>query len=145
VGVIPQLFITIGILVAQICGFKEFLARETTWHIHLAIPIIPSVIGTIMLMIIFPESPKALIIKNKDREAAENALKFLRNDDDVEQELAEIEDELNQNDSSQSQFGLLDLFSSKELRWPLITAVVLNIAQQLSGINAVNNFFFIPT
>jgi hypothetical protein len=95
-------------------------------------------------MIIFPESPKALIIKNKDREAAENALKFLRNDDDVEQELAEIEDELNQNDSSQSQFGLLDLFSSKELRWPLITAVVLNIAQQLSGINAVNNFFFIP-
>jgi len=138
-GVLSQLFITVGILVAQTLGFRQFLGTKDHWHILLALPIVPSLIGGIAL-IFFPESPKALLLNKKNKSAATKALKLLRNSDDVSSEIEEINLESKASNSSEEAVSLKELFTSQQLRWPLITGLVLNITQQLCGINAI--FFY---
>lgn len=63
-GVIHQLCITIGIMIAQLFGLRQILGSLDLWHYLLAMPIIPAVIGAIVLVLFLPESPRALIGKN---------------------------------------------------------------------------------
>ncbi|CAF0876193.1 unnamed protein product [Brachionus calyciflorus] len=138
-GVAHQLCLTFGILVAQILGFKEILGTDTTWNYLLAFPLIPSILGSIFLAICFPESPKALISKRLTEEA-ESALMRLRSRNNVNYELQEIFKETSSENGNQQGVSFGELFSSQKYRWPLITALVLQMAQQLCGINAV--FFY---
>ncbi|CAF4022060.1 unnamed protein product, partial [Rotaria sp. Silwood1] len=55
-----------------------------------------------------------------------------------EVELIEFEEE--ETASNKQDLGILKVLSLNEFRWPLITSLVLNAIQQLSGINAV--FFY---
>ena len=68
-GIIHQLFITIGILIAQIFGMRQLWGTQSSWHILLAFPCIPALIGSFTLMFFMPESPRALLSKNKDQES----------------------------------------------------------------------------
>jgi hypothetical protein len=70
------------------------------------------------------------------------ALELLRNDTNVSSEIDEILNEVNSSSSSTDNLSIIDLFKSKELRWPLITSLVLQVSQQLCGINAVSNFLY---
>ncbi len=89
-----------------------------------------------MLIFLLPESPKSILLKKEDRHQAEQILKTLRNREDVTQELSEIENDMNQNDSDQ--IGIIkSLRTCKDFRMPLLTAILLNVAQQLTGINTV--------
>lgn len=63
---------------------------------------------------------------------------MLRNDKNVQADLDEIHSEKNMGLGSKNLIKLKDLFTLSELKWPLITSLVLQFAQQLSGINAVN-------
>jgi hypothetical protein len=48
--------------------YKKFviLGNEALWHYLLAYPIVPAVLGGLVFMIFFPESPRALLLhKNK--------------------------------------------------------------------------------
>jgi hypothetical protein len=47
--------------------------------------------------------------------------------------------ELNSSDSNENT-SIIGLFRMKELRWPLITSLVIQISQQLCGVNAVCDF-----
>lgn len=136
-GVLSQLFITVGILIAQTLGFRQILGTKDCWHFLLALPIVPSLLGGISLLLFFPESPKALLLINKDKAAATKALKSLRNSDDVSSEINEINLESKDSKSDEA-VTLKELFTSKELRWPLLTGLILNLTQQLCGINAVS-------
>jgi MFS family permease len=69
-GVIHQLCVTIGILLSQILGFRQLFGVQALWHVLLALPIIPAVLGAVLLLLFFSETPKALLIKNKDEAAA---------------------------------------------------------------------------
>ena len=64
-------------------------------------------------------------------------LQRLRGWEDVETELDEmrLEDQSEQAEGSLSVFSLL---SQRSLRWQLISIIVLNMGQQLSGVNAVS-------
>ena len=65
------------------------------------------------------------------------ALKLLRNNNDVEDEIEEIRNEGGYYENEKS-FSIIDvLCRQKSLRWPLITSITVHLAQQLSGINAV--------
>ena len=78
-----------------------------------------------------------------DKNAARQALQLLRNTLDVEQELNEIERECLHAQYSQagnSNSSLKDILKSKQLRWPILIACLLNMGQQLSGVNAVPFF-----
>ena len=139
-GVAHQLCLTIGILVAQVFGFKQILGSTNTWQFLLAIPIVPALLGSIALLFFFPETPKALLITNSDTESARKALQQLRHKFNVENDLEEIQNEAKSSFQSEENISFGKLLTSKGLRWPLITSLVLQIAQQLCGINAV--FFY---
>nr|XP_035946382.1 solute carrier family 2, facilitated glucose transporter member 5 isoform X2 [Halichoerus grypus] len=134
-GVVPQVFITIGILVAQIFGLRSLLANKEGWPILLGLTGIPAALQLLFLPF-FPESPRYLLIQKKDEVAARNALKRLRGWDDVGSEMEEIwqEDEA---EKAAGFISVLKLFSMKSLRWQVISIIILMGGQQLSGVNAI--------
>ncbi|XP_064446037.1 solute carrier family 2, facilitated glucose transporter member 5 isoform X2 [Mirounga angustirostris] len=116
-GVVPQVFITIGILVAQIFGLRSLLANKEGWPILLGLTGIPAALQLLFLPF-FPESPRYLLIQKKDEVAARNALKRLRGWDDVGSEMEEIwqEDEA---EKAAGFISVLKLFSMRSLRWQI--------------------------
>ena len=90
-------------------------------------------IGSILIWTL-PESPRWLIQQGKQNKAAQSLHK-LRCNIDIEKELVEIQQE--ENVANKQQLGIGKVLLSPEFRWPLITSLILNAIQQLSGINAV--------
>jgi hypothetical protein len=75
----------------------------------------------------------------KNEEEARKALKKLRNSKDVNNEIEEIRLLYSKDSSSSSSsVSIVELFTNSDFRWPLITGLVLQLAQQLCGINAVS-------
>jgi hypothetical protein len=99
-----------------------------------------SLMGCILIWIL-PESPRWLVQERKQNEAAQS-LRKLRQSNDIEAELVEIQEE--ETAANKQDLGITKVLSSSEFRWPLITSLALNAIQQLSGINAVkeNNYSF---
>ncbi len=102
----------------------------------------PSVIGGILLMIFFPDSPSSLINRDRDEEAARRALEKFRKSKDVSDELDAIKAESRESKSNRP-LTICELLKSRELKWPLITSIVIQLIQQLCGINAVSSCSFI--
>ncbi|XP_055515586.1 solute carrier family 2, facilitated glucose transporter member 5-like isoform X3 [Leucoraja erinacea] len=134
-GVAPQLFITIGILIAQLFGLRKALANEKGWPLLLALTGIPAVVELIFLPF-FPESPRYMLIQKGDEKGAKAALRRLRGWDDVDAEIEEMHLE-DQSEKAEGRLSVMNLCSFKALRWQLITVIVLNMGQQLSGVNAI--------
>ncbi len=136
-GVVHQLFVTVGILVSQTLGFRQLLGVASLWHYLLAIPVVPGVLGSLCLLLFFSETPRALLINNKDEQSARLALRRLRNSNNVDHEIEEMNKEARESSNSNEAISMKELFTIKELRWPLITGLILQLTQQLCGINAV--------
>ena len=94
------------------------------------------------MLLVFPETPIALIRKKKNEGEAIKALKKLRNSNDVETEIDNMKAEINKESKNSSSVSMAQLFVRPELRWPLITGLVIQVSQQLCGINAVIIIFF---
>ncbi|NWS00709.1 GTR5 protein, partial [Motacilla alba] len=135
VGVVPQLFITIGILAAQILGLNSILGNAEGWPVLLGLTGIPSLIQLLTLPF-FPESPRYLLIQKGNEEQARRALQRLRGWEDVDDEIQEMYQE-NQSEKEEGQFSVLSLFTFRGLRWQLISIIVMMAGQQLSGVNGV--------
>lgn len=138
IGTCHQLFITIGILWSNIMGVSKLAGTHKQWpwvFIFNAFPAFICLVG----MPFCPESPRYLLIKRGDEEAARHGLKSLRGYLDVEDEIDEMKVEARKSQSVK-QFSLKELLTSPELRIPIIIACCLQIAQQFSGINAVMSF-----
>ncbi|XP_036034770.1 solute carrier family 2, facilitated glucose transporter member 5 isoform X2 [Onychomys torridus] len=134
-GVVPQLFITVGILVAQLFGFRNVLANEEGWPILLGLTGVPAALQ-VLLLPFFPESPRYLLIQKQDESATKKALQRLRGWQDVTLEMEEIRRE----DEAEKAAGFISvwkLFKMQSLRWQLISIIVLMAGQQLSGVNAI--------
>ena len=102
----------------------------------LSLSAVPSIIGAVLLLIFFPDSPSSLINKDRDEGAARRALEKLRQSKDVSDEIDAIKAESREAKSDRS-LTIREFFTSRELKWPIITSVVLQLTQQLCGINAV--------
>ncbi|XP_064253034.1 solute carrier family 2, facilitated glucose transporter member 5-like isoform X1 [Passer domesticus] len=135
VGVVPQLFITIGILAAQVLGLNSILGNAKGWPVLLGLTGIPSLIQLLTLPF-FPESPRFLLIQRGNEEQARRALQRLRGWEDVDDEIQEMYQE-NQSEKEEGQFSVLSLFTFRGLRWQLISIIVMMAGQQLSGVNGV--------
>ncbi|XP_019718658.1 solute carrier family 2, facilitated glucose transporter member 5 isoform X1 [Hippocampus comes] len=135
IGIVPQLFITIGILIAQVLGIRNILGNSTGWTLLLGITGIPAVIE-LMLLPFFPESPRYTLIQRGDEITAKKALQSLRGRDDVTQELSEMRLE-DQSERMEGRLSVLSLLSQRSLRWQLVSIIVMNMGQQLSGVNAI--------
>uniref|UniRef100_A0AAQ5YG78 Solute carrier family 2, facilitated glucose transporter member 5 n=1 Tax=Amphiprion ocellaris TaxID=80972 RepID=A0AAQ5YG78_AMPOC len=134
-GIVPQLFITIGILSAQVLGIRHILGNSTGWTLLLGLTGIPAVIE-LLLLPFFPESPRYMLIQKGDEKTAKKALQRLRGWEDVDTELLEMRLE-EQSEKAEGRLTVLNLLSQRSLRWQLISIIVMNMGQQLSGVNAI--------
>ena len=138
VGTAYQLVITISILLSQVLGMKGVLGNEEGWPFLLGITIIPGLIQQLTLPAC-PESPKYLLLVREEDGRTEHALKWLRGEDDVQEELEEMRAE-REAMKADPPVTLRAMLTTSSLRRPLVIAVMMMLAQQLSGINAA--FFF---
>ncbi|XP_056447769.1 solute carrier family 2, facilitated glucose transporter member 5-like [Gadus chalcogrammus] len=134
-GIVPQLFITIGILSAQVLGIRNILGNSTGWPLMLGLTGIPAVVE-LLLLPLFPESPRYLLIQRGDDTTARKALQRLRGWEEVDEELSEMRLE-NQSERAEGQLSVVRLLSQASLRWQLTSIIVMNMGQQLSGVNAI--------
>ncbi|XP_037641435.1 solute carrier family 2, facilitated glucose transporter member 3 isoform X2 [Sebastes umbrosus] len=134
-GTLHQLGVVIGILVAQIFGLEFILGSDSLWPLLLALTILPAILQSIMLPFC-PESPRYLLIVLNQEEEARKALVRLRGTEDVSDDIKEMKEE-GMKMSMEKKVTILELFRSRNYRQPIIIAIVLQLSQQLSGINAV--------
>lgn len=138
IGAVGQLAITSGFLISNVLGLENILGGESTWPILLGLAAVPSLLQCIILPFM-PETPRHLILTKGKIEEAENALRKLRNKDDVKSEILKIQSEEQHNNNNQT-YSICQLIMSSELRLSLLVCICLILSQQLSGIGAVLSY-----
>ncbi|XP_033482297.1 solute carrier family 2, facilitated glucose transporter member 1 [Epinephelus lanceolatus] len=134
-GTLHQLGIVIGILIAQVFGLEVIMGSDSLWPLLLGFTFIPAVVQCILLPLC-PESPRFLLINRNEENKAKNVLKKLRGTTDVSSDMQEMKEESRQM-MREKKVTIPELFRSPLYRQPLLVAVILQLSQQLSGINAV--------
>ncbi|XKL59707.1 hypothetical protein PGB90_000723 [Kerria lacca] len=134
IGSSYQLIITVSILLSQILGLESILGNENHWPILLSLIVVPAFLQ-LVLMPACVESPKYLWSKGQEQSAIE-ALHWLRCTSDVQSELDLIKSESDAQKSA-GKITLSQMLTNPMLRIPMIISIVIMLAQQLSGINAV--------
>jgi SP family facilitated glucose transporter-like MFS transporter 1 len=158
-GTANQLFITIGILMGSVLGLRELLGTVELWPYLLLVNASPAILCLVILPCL-PDSPRYLMLNRKQHDDAVKALRFIRGTRDVSSDMEEMERECDKGDmdsekqtseqtseqtgnkkkNNENKFTMCNLLSSKELRHPLAITLILQVIQQLSGINAI--FFY---
>jgi len=132
-GTVYQLIITMSILLSQVLGMGSLLGTPDGWPWLLAITAVPAIFQ-IATLPFCPESPKYLLLDKDDEHGAEEALQWLRGTIEVHDEM----DEMKQEQESMKlvpKVTLKEMLVNSSLRKPLIIAMMMMLAQQLSGIN----------
>ncbi|XP_044267816.1 solute carrier family 2, facilitated glucose transporter member 1-like [Tribolium madens] len=135
VGSLYQFAISCSILVSQIAGV--FLGSEDNWPYIFLLPVIPALFQ-FFLLFFCPESPKFLITQLRDRKAL-RALMLLRSEQDAIDEFEMLKEE----DSLAKQlrgFSLKQILRNQVMSNVLSCCLVLNVAQQMCGKNALTYF-----
>ncbi|XP_077170577.1 solute carrier family 2, facilitated glucose transporter member 4 isoform X3 [Paroedura picta] len=134
-GTLHQLAIVTGILIAQVFGLDTILGTGVLWPLLMGLTVVPSTLQ-LLLFPFCPESPRYLyIIRNKESKAKES-LRRLTGCTDVSAALNEMKEEKRRMDMERK-VSILELFRSRMYRQPLLIAIILQLSQQLSGINAI--------
>jgi sugar porter (SP) family MFS transporter len=128
-----QLAITIGILASYIVDYA--FAASGNWQAMVALGAVPAVILAIGITFM-PESPRWLMIKDKEEEAR-RVLKNIGRENDLELELKEIKQ------IADSETGGWKELFSPSLRPLLLIGAALAFFQQFTGINTV--IYYAPT
>ncbi|XP_061793625.1 solute carrier family 2, facilitated glucose transporter member 1 [Nerophis lumbriciformis] len=134
-GTLHQLGIVVGILIAQVFGMDVIMGNTDLWPLLLGLIFVPSVVQCVLLPFC-PESPRFLLINKNEENKAKTVLKKLRGTNDVSADMQEMKEESRQM-MREKKVTIPELFRSPIYRQPLLVAVVLQLSQQLSGINAV--------
>uniref|UniRef100_A0A8D1S0I8 Solute carrier family 2, facilitated glucose transporter member 5 n=2 Tax=Sus scrofa TaxID=9823 RepID=A0A8D1S0I8_PIG len=135
-GTMTEVFVIMGVFLAQIFSLQAILGNPTGWPVLLAITGVPALFQLLSLPF-FPESPRYTLIQKRDEETAQQALRRLRGWADVEDEMEEMRVE-DQAEQAEGRLSVLNLFTFRPVRWQLISIIVLMAGQQLSGINAAS-------
>ncbi|CAG9120134.1 unnamed protein product [Plutella xylostella] len=135
IGTVYQLVITITIVLSQVLGLSSVLGTASRWSLLLALPLLPAVLQCAALPFC-PDSPHYLLFNKGNDKGATKALSWLRGGADVNSEMEEMHQEAEKT-KIRKKVTVRELFRNRQLRVPLITAAVVMLAQQLSGINAV--------
>lgn len=135
IGTAYQLVLTISILLSQIMGLESILGTEDLWPILLALTGLPAIFQLIALPVC-PESPKYILINKDEPVAAQRALTWLRDTTNVQEEMGEMRNEAEASKLVPS-VSMREIVTNPTLRIPLVISMMMMMAQQLSGINAV--------
>ncbi|XP_039279600.1 solute carrier family 2, facilitated glucose transporter member 1 isoform X1 [Nilaparvata lugens] len=135
VGTVYQLVLTISILISQILGLNFILGTAELWPILLSLTIVPTIFQLITLPMC-PESPKYLLITKGQEIESQRAVTWFRGTIEVHDEMDEMRREY-ESMKLVPKVTLREMLVNSALRIPLFISLVVMIAQQLSGINAV--------
>ena len=138
VGTVYQLIVTISILVAQILGMGNLLGTSEQWPLLLCLTIVPAIFQVCTLPFC-PESPKYLLLTRGNDMEAQRSLAWLRGTIEVHEEMENMRAEY-ESIKVVPRVTFKEMFVNPTLRIPLIIAVMIMLAQQFSGINAVMFF-----
>lgn len=134
-GVLNQLGIVTGILVGLIFGLKQMLGTDDGWPYSLGFGFLVAMLQ-ILTLPFSPRSPRYLLLTlNKEAETVQ-ALNKLRGTTDVMMDIEEMRIE-QEHQLREQRLSVSRLLQIQALRIPLLISVVLQLGQQLSGINAV--------
>ncbi|KAH8040027.1 hypothetical protein HPB51_009283 [Rhipicephalus microplus] len=121
---------------AKVSSLMSVISRQQTCVSTLPLTVVPSVLMVVSLPFC-PESPKYLLLVRGRPKQAEEALVRLRGTRDVDKEMAVMK-----NEAEAAEFvpkvTLPEMIRNASLRAPLIVSLMVMLAQQLSGINAVS-------
>ncbi|XP_061619049.1 solute carrier family 2, facilitated glucose transporter member 4-like isoform X3 [Phyllopteryx taeniolatus] len=134
-GTLHQLAIVTGILIAQILGLQQLLGGEELWPVLMGLTVVPTVLQMALLPFC-PESPRFLFIVRCQEHQAKRGLRRLTGRQDVGDLLAEMKEEKRRMDMERK-VSIVELFRSPVHRQPLVISILLQLSQQLSGINAI--------
>uniref|UniRef100_H2MXW4 Solute carrier family 2 member 1a n=2 Tax=Oryzias latipes TaxID=8090 RepID=H2MXW4_ORYLA len=134
-GTLHQLGVVIGILVAQIFGLESIMGNASLWPLLLGFTLVPAILQCVLLPFC-PESPRYLLINRNEESKACSVLMKLRGTDEVSEDIQEMREE-SQKMMREKKVTIAELFRSPVYRQPMIVAIMLQLSQQLSGINAV--------
>ncbi|XP_054904478.1 solute carrier family 2, facilitated glucose transporter member 1-like [Poeciliopsis prolifica] len=134
-GTLHQLGVVIGILMAQIFGIESILGNASLWPLLMGFTLLPALLQCALLPFC-PESPRYLLINCNEESKACSVLMKLRGTDEVSEDIQEMREE-SQKMMREKKVTIPELFRSPIYRQPILVAIMLQLSQQLSGINAV--------
>lgn len=137
VNILFQLFVTIGILIANLVNYNTSTMHPYGWRFSLGLAGVPGVVLFFGSMIL-TETPASLIERGKDAKG-KSALKKIRGVDEVDDEYEEIKKACEVAKQVKQPFKKL---MKRESRPPLIIAIMMQVFQQLTGINSI--MFYAP-
>lgn len=132
-----QFNIVFGILIAFVSNALLAGIGQNAWRWMLGVAAFPSLLYA-LLCLGLPESPRWLLTKKGDREAAVKVLQQIE-PQAPRTEIAALADEIMVASSEQSSSGQ---FWTRQLRKPILLAFLIAFFNQLSGINAI--LYFAP-
>ncbi|NWZ35441.1 GTR9 protein, partial [Brachypodius atriceps] len=142
-GLMPSIFICLGVFSAQVLGLPELLGKDRFWPLFLSMVVVPASLQ-LLLLHCFPESPRYLLIERNDVCGATKALHRFLGTSDVQDVIEEMKEE-QRSLSSMEMVSVWQLLRERSVRWQTLSVVVLNAGVQLSGIDAIwfytNNIF----
>jgi len=133
-----QFNIVFGILVAYASNWMLAGLGENAWRWMLGVAAIPSLIYAVMCFGL-PESPRWLIGRKNDRAAGLGVLKLIEPEKSVA-ELSAHADEILA--ASRQEKIVASGFWNRQLRRPILLAILIAFFNQMSGINAI--LYFAP-
>ncbi|KAF8392459.1 hypothetical protein HHK36_022801 [Tetracentron sinense] len=136
-NILFQLFITIGIFIANMINYFMSNVHPNGWRISLGLAGVPAIILFLGSLII-PETPTSLIEREK-LEEGRRTLKKIRGTDNIDAEFDSIMEASEMARQVKDPFRKLLKRSSRP---PLVIAIVMQVFQQFTGINAI--MFYAP-
>lgn len=133
-----QFNIVFGILIAFVSNALLAGVGEHAWRWMLGVAAFPSLIYALFCLGL-PESPRWLLSRKNDREAALDVLRKVE-PERSQQEIAADADEIMA--AASSEHASAGHFWSKRLRTPILLAFLIAFFNQMSGINAI--LYFAP-
>uniref|UniRef100_A0A8C3U4I8 Solute carrier family 2, facilitated glucose transporter member 5 n=1 Tax=Catharus ustulatus TaxID=91951 RepID=A0A8C3U4I8_CATUS len=137
-GLMPSIFICLGVFSAQVLGLPELLGKVSTdrfWPLFLSVVVVPASLQ-LLLLHCFPESPRYLLIERNDVCGATKALHRFLGTPDVQDVIEEMKEE-QRSLSSMEMVSVWQLLRDRSVRWQTLSVVVVNAGMQLSGIDAI--------
>ena len=137
VNILFQLFVTIGILIANLVNYATEKVHPWGWRLSLGLAGVPAM-GLFIGSLIIPETPTSLVEHNKE-EKGRKTLKKIRGVENVDPEFEQIKL------ACETARMVKNPFRNLMKRWsvpPLVIGVCLQMFQQFTGINAI--MFYAP-
>ncbi|NWV24001.1 GTR9 protein, partial [Origma solitaria] len=134
-GLMPTIFICLGVFSAQVLGLPELLGKDRFWPLFLSLVVVPASLQ-LLLLHCFPESPRYLLIERNDVCGATKALHRFLGTPDVQDVIEEMKEE-QRSLSSMEMVSVWQLLRDHSVRWQTLSVVVVNAGMQLSGIDAI--------